>query len=195
MEIPFVVVDVETTGGTAGRGDRIIEFAAVKVHGGEIVDTFSTLVNPARDIPPVITWLTGISRSMVSGAPLFAEIAPRVADFLSGHVFVAHNVTFDYNFVDMELVLADQGGLASPQLCTIKLARRVFPGLLHYNLGDLCRTMKVPLAKAHRAENDAVATAHLLIRMLKKLRACGFEDRQSFNEFYARSPAECAAML
>lgn len=193
-KIPFTVVDVETTGGRAGA-DRVIEVAAVKICGGEIIDSFSTLINPGRGIPPMITWLTGITDKMTAGAPVFGEITGKFKKFLGDTVFAAHNVEFDYRFIDMECVLADSGALTNSTVCTLRLARRVFPGLLYYNLSDLCSTLRVPLKRAHRALDDATATAKILIRMLNKLDACGLGAHERFRYFYALPPRECADLL
>ncbi len=193
-KLPFVVIDVETTGSHPVM-DRIIEIGAVKVLDGQVIDTLSTFINPGRNIPPTITWLTGITNRHTANAPSFFEEAERISNFLKGQVFVAHNALFDYRFVNAELVRSDCTPLENSIICTLQLARRTFPGLIHYNLGDLCRTLKIHHERAHRANADALATAHLLIRMIKKLTACGFEELGRFQEFYERSPKECAALL
>src|SRR5690606_11126913 len=103
----YVMLDVETTGGKAGT-DRVIEIGAVKVQGGEVLDTFSTLLNPSRYIPSFITRLTGINSAMVADAPTFADIAGQLAEFLQGAVFVAHNARFDYGFIRAEFARLEQ---------------------------------------------------------------------------------------
>ena len=105
-EVPFAVVDVETTGGASWGGHRITEIAVVEVLGGEIVDEFETLVNPGRPIPPAITALTGITSEMASAAPYFEHVSDEVERRLAGRAFVAHNATFDWGFVAAELVRA-----------------------------------------------------------------------------------------
>lgn len=157
----YAVVDVETTGGTADK-DRITEIAIVKVQAGQIIDTFSTLVNPMRAIPPFISRLTGISQAMVENAPTFAEIASRVAEFLKGCLFVAHNAKFDFAFVKAEF---NRAGFefSAPQLCTVVAARRYFPKLNAYGLAALCEHFAIPLQNHHRALADAEATAQLLM--------------------------------
>src|SRR5512134_775499 len=100
--LEYAVVDVETTGGSPLRGHRITEFAAVRVRGtGEVVEEFSTLVNPLRPVPRFITALTGIDRGMLADAPRFEEVADRVRRVLAGAVFVAHNAGFDHRFVQL----------------------------------------------------------------------------------------------
>lgn len=157
----YAVVDVETTGGTSEH-ERITEIAIVKVQHGEIISTYSRLVNPMRQIPAFITRLTGISQSMVSSAPIFAEIADEVAQQLDGCIFVAHNVKFDYGFVRAEMQRAGRS-LQLPQLCTVVQSRRYFPGLKSYGLAALNAHFELGLTNHHRALADAQATAQLLI--------------------------------
>jgi DNA polymerase-3 subunit epsilon len=134
--VSFAVVDVETTGSSPVGGDRITEFCAVIVKGREVVDSFETLVNPLRPIPENVTALTRITWNMVREAPTFVDVAPRVAELLRGHVFVAHNATFDWRFVSQEL--AQSGCLVSGErLCTVKLARAVLPAVRRRSLDAL----------------------------------------------------------
>ncbi|MDP5206703.1 3'-5' exonuclease, partial [Alishewanella sp. SMS9] len=148
---------VETTGGKAGS-DRVIEIGAVKVQSGEIIDSFSTLLDPQRRIPSFISRLTGITNNMVVGAPTIAEIADSLASFLNGAVFVAHNVKFDYGFIKAEFArLAIP--LDMPQLCTVVNMRRFYPGHVSYSLGKLCQALDIPLLNHHRALDDAKAAA------------------------------------
>lgn len=156
----YVVLDVETTGGKAGT-DRVIEIGAVKVQAGEVLDTFSTLLNPGRYIPSFISRLTGISNAMVADAPTFADIADELAAFLQGAVFVAHNAKFDYGFIRSEFARCEIP-FDMPQLCTVVNMRRYYPGLASYSLGKLCEEFEIKLNNHHRALADATATAELL---------------------------------
>ena len=156
----YVVLDVETTGGKAGT-DRITEIGALKVQSGEVIDTFSTLLNPQRHIPSFITRLTGISNSMVATAPTFADIADKLSAFLHGAVFVAHNAKFDYSFIRAEFARCELP-FDMPQLCTVVNMRRYYPGLKSYSLGNLCQHFDIPLTNHHRALADATATVELL---------------------------------
>ena len=156
----YVVLDVETTGGKAGT-DRVIEIGAVKVQAGEVLETFSTLINPGRTIPSFISRLTGISNAMVADAPNFADIAAKLADFLQGAVFVAHNAKFDYGFIRSEFARCDIT-FEMPQLCTVVNMRRYYPGLASYSLGKLCEEFEIKLNNHHRALADATATVELL---------------------------------
>jgi DNA polymerase III epsilon subunit family exonuclease len=175
-EEEWVVVDVETTGGSPGAGHRVTEVAAVRVAGGEIRDSYATLVNPQRPIPRMISALTGISDEMVSAAPRFAEIAPRLADVLSGHIFVAHNASFDWRFVTAEMERSSGRTLSGRQLCTVRLSRKLLPHLPSRSLDALAMYFNLKIASRHRALDDAVATAHLLLRLLEMLRERGIEE-------------------
>jgi DNA polymerase III epsilon subunit family exonuclease len=174
-EESWVVVDVETTGGSPGAGHRVTEVAAVRVVGNRIDDVFSTLVNPGRPIPAMITSLTGISNQMVAGAPRFRDIAPRFAQMLGGNVFVAHNASFDWRFVCAEMELAEGNTLSGRQLCTVRLARKLLPQLPSRSLDALALHFGLEIAARHRAEDDAVATAHILLRFLDMLGDRGIE--------------------
>jgi DNA polymerase-3 subunit epsilon len=169
----YVVVDVETTGGS-GEQHRITELAAVKVRDGQIIDRFQTLINPQRPIPPKITRLTGITEEMVADAPSFAEVADPFASFMGDAIFAAHNVNFDYGFISREYARL---GLRfrHPKLCTCASMRRLYPGLPSYSLGALCAEFDVPLKQHHRALCDAEAAADLL-RLINERRAAALAE-------------------
>ncbi|MDF2177007.1 exonuclease domain-containing protein [Aliiglaciecola sp. CAU 1673] len=160
-EQPYVVVDLETTGG-GHASHRVTEIGLVKVVGGEIVDSWQSLVNPQRHIPSAITRLTGIDDEMVKDAPVFAALADELISRLQGCVFVAHNVNFDYGFLQSEFSRLDHH-LRLPKLCTVREMRKAFPCLDSYSLGNLCRRFDIPLERHHRALDDANAAAQLLI--------------------------------
>ena len=164
-EIPFVVVDVETTGGRP-LADRIIEIAAVRVEDGRVTDEWSSLVDPGRPIPAFVARLTGISDRAVSAADPFPRVADAFLDFLGGGAFVAHNAMFDWRFVNAELFAARGGRLTNAHLCTVRLARRLLPGVRRRNLDALAHLFGVPVEGRHRALGDARATARILVRLL-----------------------------
>ncbi|MDZ7846631.1 MAG: 3'-5' exonuclease [Owenweeksia sp.] len=162
----FAVVDVETTGGHAS-GHCMTEIAIVIHDGLKVVDQYSTLLNPGRAIPIGIQSLTGISPEMVEKAPFFGQVAQEVHDFLGSHIFVAHNVNFDYAFV--KAALADCGIDYKPRrLCSVRFARRIEKGLRSYSLSNLCKHFNVSNEAAHRAWGDASATAQILGYLLEK---------------------------
>jgi DNA polymerase III subunit epsilon len=172
-EAPYVVFDVETTGSAAGKGGAITEFGALKLVGGEIVDQFSTLVNPGRPIDPFVVRLTGITDRMVSDAPSISEVMPRFEEFVEGCVLVGHNVRFDCSFVT-----AARGGTPLPNevLDTLKLARCLVPGLRRYRLSSLVSHFGVRQAPNHRALSDAAATTEVFLRLLKLLGSAGIKS-------------------
>lgn len=172
----WVVVDVETTGGTPSRGHRVTEVAAVRVEGGRIADTFCTLVNPERPIPGMITSLTGITSAMVADQPRFAQVARQVSGALEGCVFVAHNAAFDWRFVSHEMQMATGMMLSGRQLCTVRLSRRLLPQLPSRSLDGLASWFGLEVENRHRALDDAVATAKVLIRLLDMLEDQGVTD-------------------
>jgi DNA polymerase-3 subunit epsilon len=166
----FAVVDVETTGLFPGRGDRIIEIAAIRIDtNGTIIKEYETLVNPDRDLGP--TPLHGITAKEVMKAPLFEEIAGDVIDVISGAIFVAHNVQFDWRFIQAEM---ERVGCTLPQctcLCTIHCARIADPCIPGRNLEVLCDHFGITLKRAHSAYHDARAAAELLKLCLNKVGA------------------------
>ncbi|MBI4503104.1 MAG: 3'-5' exonuclease [Gemmatimonadetes bacterium] len=169
----FAVVDVETTGGMAGRGDRITEIAIVVVCGEQVELLYESLVNPGRPIPRAVTQVTNITDEMVRDRPAFAEIADEVLAVLAGRIFVAHNMSFDWRFVSSELRLVHGVGLEGPKLCTIKLARRFLPGLKSRSLDSLAYYFGMEIERRHRAGPDALATGHILQRLLRLAQESG----------------------
>ena len=185
--LSYAVVDVETTGGRPDHGDRITEVAAVVVQEGRIVDRFATLVNPQRPIPPFITSITNITWEMVRDQPTFGEICAPLLERLEGRVFVAHNATFDWSFVSAEVERATGRRLEGSRLCTVRLARRVLPQLPRRSLDWVTRHYGIEIEARHRAEGDAVATAHVLLRLLVDARRDhGVERWDHLERFLAR---------
>ncbi|MBA4070629.1 MAG: hypothetical protein C0497_02160 [Gemmatimonas sp.] len=183
----FVVVDVETTGTSHGRGDRVTEVAAVVVDEGAITEGFQTLVNPGRPIPWRVTALTGISDAMVADAPRFEEIADDLARVLAERTFVAHNAPFDWGFLGMEFARAGlPGALHGMPLCTVRLARRLLAHLPRRNLDSVALHYGVPIENRHRALGDARATALILRGLLHDLERQGVESMEALQEWMAR---------
>ena len=149
----LVFVDLETTGGNAVH-DRITEVALVRISNGELVEEWSSLVNPERPIPPYIETFTGISDAMVADAPRFAEIAAAVREKLAGAVFVAHNARFDYSFLRRQFSEA-QIAFSAQVLCTVKLSRRLFPEFVRHNLDAVMERNGLSCSARHRAMGDA----------------------------------------
>lgn len=156
----FAVVDVETTGGYAS-GYNMTEIAIAISDGENIIDEYSTLLNPQQSIPLNIQTLTGITPEMVRDAPLFAEKAEEIRNFLGDHIFVAHNVNFDYSFV--KAAFESVGHNYNPKrMCSVRYTRRIEPGLKSYSLNNVCKHFNLDNQTAHRAWSDARATAQLV---------------------------------
>lgn len=185
-EEEWVVVDVETTGRAPAGGHRITEIAAVAFTAGEIRGSYSSLVNPGRRIPSMITSLTGITDAMVRDAPLFTTVAPRLARALEGRVFVAHNAAFDWRFVSAELHTALGRHVHGRRLCTVRLARRLLPELPSRALGALAVYFGVHIESHHRALDDATATAKILGRLLEMCDEQGVRDWHALQALLSR---------
>jgi len=165
----FVVVDVETTGFSPPR-DRVIELGLVKLHRGHVVDEYETLVDPCRPVPASITSLTGITQSMVEGRPTFKDVCQSFLTFLGDAVFVAHNASFDWRFIQSELALASASTLLNSRLCTKAMARRLLPEIERRSLDELARFFNLRFSARHRALGDARVAAMLLLRLIERAR-------------------------
>lgn len=165
----FVVADVETTGLSASR-ERIIEIALVKVKNLQIVEKFSTLVNPQRAIPSFITSFTGISDEDVQLSPVFYQIKDKISEIIEDSVLVAHNLPFDYSFFRNEFKLAGEKFETAASICTLKLSRKIFPSLKSKSLGSVASYLRIKNPNSHRALADAETTARILIKIIKKLK-------------------------
>ncbi len=162
----YVITDIETTGGNAQR-EKITEIAIYKFDGTKIIDELSTLINPERHIPQQIQRLTGITNEMVANAPRFYEIARRIVEITKDCVFVAHNAAFDYHFVQQEFKALGYE-YQREYLCTVKLSRKLLPGLPSYSLGILSEQLGISIENRHRASGDALATVELFKQLLDK---------------------------
>jgi DNA polymerase III subunit epsilon len=155
----YAIVDIETTGNYILRS-RITEIAIYNYDGEKVTDTFHTLINPESSIPPYISSLTGITNQMVEKAPKFYEVAKTVYQLLDKRIFVAHNVNFDYNFIRQEFKSLG-GDFQARKLCTVRLARKIMPGLPSYGLGNLAKHLNIEINSRHRAFGDAEATVKI----------------------------------
>ncbi len=162
----FAIVDIETTGGKPAQ-HHITEIAIVISDGQRIKERFSTLVHTRQEIPIFIQRLTGISNEMLKDAPPLDELAPMIMQLLHNKVFVAHNVNFDFKFLTHHL--AQSGYQVSlKRICTVRLSRKIIPGLPSYSLGRLCKSLGIRVNNRHRALGDAEATTELLHLLLRE---------------------------
>lgn len=164
----YAIIDIETCGGKFNAVNGRITDICILIHNGfEIVEKYSTLINPECYISSFYTKLTGITNEMASEAPKFYEIAKDIWEITENKVFVAHNVSFDYTFVKNEFA-ALGACYERDTLCTVKLSRKILPGFSSYSLGNLCSYLNITNTARHRAEGDAIATAKLFNLLLAK---------------------------
>lgn len=151
---PMVFVDLETTGASA-NSSRVLEVGLHRVEKLKLVKSYQTLVDPEEFIPSFITQLTGIQDEHVAWSPTFKEISRELKELLSGAIFVAHNVGFDYSFLQKEF--KNCGISFSPQkLCTVKLSRSLYPQFRRHNLDSLIARHGFSIDSRHRASDDAL---------------------------------------
>lgn len=154
MDQKFAFVDIETTGSSPVK-NRIIEIAIVRSHGTKIVDRWSCLLNPGIPVPSFIQGFTGISNDMLLDKPIFEEVADEILERLKDHVFVAHNVRFDYGFLKNEFKRVGKYFQAK-QLCTVKLSRQLYPDYKKHNLDAVMQRLELEaVTDRHRALGDA----------------------------------------
>ncbi len=167
----FAILDIETTGGSP-KTEKITEIAIYFHDGSKVVDEWSTLINPEKNIPYFITGLTGINNEMVANAPKFFEVAREIVERTENHTVVGHNVAFDYSFIKSEF---KQLGFEYKRdtLCTVKLSRKLIPGHKSYSLGKICKDLGIVINDRHRAAGDALATVKLFELLLEKQNGSG----------------------
>lgn len=162
----YAIIDIETTGQSASSG-KITEIAIYIHNGFEITDSFSSLINPECFIPGFITSLTGIDNEMVRNAPKFYEVARKIVELTQDMVFVAHNVSFDYRFIQEEYKRLGYD-YQRKTMCTVRMGRKFLPGHRSYSLGKICEELGIPVNGRHRAAGDALATVKLFEMILAR---------------------------
>jgi len=162
----YSILDVETTGGKFNE-EGITEIAIYRFDGEKIVDQFVSLINPEIPIQPFVQQLTGINDKMLINAPKFYQIAKRILEITENSILVAHNSSFDYRMLKIEFERLGYKFYIS-QLCTVKLSKKIIPGLKSYKLGNLVKNLGIPISNRHRASGDALATVELFKLLLLK---------------------------
>ena len=158
----YAIVDIETTGHSPANGDRMIQIAIVIMQDWQVVKTYTKFIHPGKKIPLFIQDLTNITDADVKDALPFEAYADYIHELLQDTVFVAHNTDFDLAFLQAEFTRAGLSKWHGKKMDTVELAKILFPMSLSYKLGDLASDLKIPLESAHRADDDALATAYLL---------------------------------
>ena len=165
------MIDFETTGLSPASGDRITEVAALRIVGGVVTERYVTLINCGMRIPSFVTALTGISQSMLNGAPTVARVMPQLLEFIGDDVLAAHNASFDAKFLMAESLRQGLYPRHRGLICSLKLARRMLPGQGSYKLGRLASALNISYrGAAHRAEADAEVSTRLLLHIGGSLR-------------------------
>ncbi|SDB10129.1 PolC-type DNA polymerase III [Eubacterium oxidoreducens] len=182
----FVVFDIETTG-LSPLNCKIIEIGAVKISGGNIVDRFSSFVNPNQPIPFEIQNLTSITDEMVMSAPVIDEVLVKFLDFCKDCVVVAHNADFDMGFIRKN---SEDLGLscAFTVTDTMQIARLLMPDVAKFTLDNVAKKLGVSLEHHHRAVDDAECTANILLKQIAMLEDMGITNLKELNELAASSP-------
>jgi exonuclease, DNA polymerase III, epsilon subunit family len=176
----FVVFDLETTG-FSNTNDKITEIGAVKVENFKVVDRFSELINPKKDISYKVQELTGITNDLIKDKPTIEEILPKFIDFIGDSVLVAHNADFDMGF--MQQKCREQNiEFKNTSIDTLTLARILLPHMKRFRLNLIAKELGVPLLNHHRAVDDAEATAHIFIKFLEMMKKKGVEKLSDINE-------------
>src|SRR5258708_1005410 len=157
MKLPdkLAFVDLETTGANLSH-DRIIEIGIVRVENNQVIEIFQSLVNPDRHLPSEIELLTGIKAAQLENAPSFYSLKSEIQRLVKDCVFVAHNVRFDYSFLKNHFRQYEED-FSPKQLCTVKLAKKLYPKLLHHDLSTLIEVFNLECESRHRALDDAKA--------------------------------------
>lgn len=160
--LSFCVIDLETTGGNHSK-DKIIEIGMVKIKNIQVAESKSFLINPETIIPDFIQKLTGISQKDVKKAPLIDEVIEEIIEFIGDDIIVAHNTSFDVPFLNGVLKKMKREEFKNNVICTNVMTKHLLPEILNSNLNYMSRLFKIDHNNAHRASDDALATAKLLI--------------------------------
>ncbi|MGA2623246.1 MAG: exonuclease domain-containing protein [Bacteroidota bacterium] len=170
-ETDFLVVDVETTGLSPDTGDRVCEIGAIKIRGGAVVDTLSSLVNPCRPISAGAYAVNRISPAMVADAPEFHQLAERLLQMMDDSVLVAYNAPFDVSFLDSELRLAGHPRIRAKVVDALAIARQLLPGIGRYPQENVAQFLGIPFPVKHRALDDVMVTSRIFIFFVSMMKA------------------------
>jgi DNA polymerase III subunit epsilon len=170
----LVILDFETTGLSPNSGDRITEVAAIRIRKDRVVDQFESLVNCGVRLSSFIIQYTGITQKMVDSAPPHSKVVRELVQFLGRDAVIAHNASFDDRFFRSECEYARVRESVEPFICSIRVARRVYPRLSSYKLSEVARSLGISyVGRAHRAAADARLTADIVLKLARAIRARG----------------------
>lgn len=164
-DLRYCVFDLETTGGNT-KTDKIIEIGLVNIDGKEIMETKTMLIDPKQKIPEFIQKLTSIKQADVEGCKTIDEVIDEVLEFIGDRILVAHNASFDVPFLNSVLKRLNREELKNKSMCTNLMTKYLIPTLMNSNLNYMSKIFKIQHKKAHRALDDAKATAKLFINYL-----------------------------
>ena len=192
-EVTFIVLDLETTGASPANGCAITEIGAIAVRGGEVLEEFSSFVNPQVALPEYIVNLTGITDEMLVDAPLISEVFPDFIDFIDRHEnvhLVAHNAPFDIGFLKAAATALSHIWPKYEVIDTVKLARRVIDRseIPNYKLGTLSQFFETKALPNHRALDDVKTTVEVLHRLIERLAGYEVFTVQDLKQFLKRLP-------
>lgn len=184
-EVKFACLDTETTGLYATQGGKICELAISVSRNGQVIEEFSTLLNPGVPMLPEVIAIHGITNEMVKDAPTFADILPKVISVLDGCVLVAHNADFDLSFLKAEFEACGMNFPPYPVIDTLKLARK--SGRFESNrLGNIATTLGISCEGWHRAMADTKMAEQILYYFLNTLKEQGVCTLEQLNEFQCK---------
>jgi len=185
---PFVIFDVETTGLSPQYGDRIIEIAGIKIQGGNILDRFSSLVDPLRPVSYGAYLVNGISAEMLEGAPTADKVIPQFMDFARDSCLVGHNIRFDLSFLKSELARLDrEDELTHSYVDTVRMAKALYPEAGRYSLLNLAQLFSVANEQSHRAMGDVILTVGVFGRLVERARQQGIVGAPMLMEFFGKN--------
>jgi len=170
-ESDYLVIDVETTGLSPDSGDRVCEIGAVKLRGGAVVETFSSLIDPQRPISAGAYAVNRISPQMLMNAPIFSTVAEKLWEMMKDSIIVAYNAPFDVSFITNEFRLIGYPTIKNIIVDALVIARQVLPGLGKYPQENVARFVGIPFPIKHRAMEDTMVTAQLFCIFTSILKA------------------------
>ena len=188
-DVDFVVFDVETTGLSPQAGDRIVEIAAVRYKGRRRLGSFSSLLNPQREISPAAFTVNHISQDMLDSAPLASKVLPEFLEFAADACLAGYNVGFDLRFLENELKIIGRPVARNNHVIDVlSMSRRLLPGISSYRLASVVSYLRIDTPQEHRALSDAKLTCSIFESLLDVLKNKGIDGYPQFYCLFGFSP-------